>query len=323
LVPSILYPDRADRPPAPLTDRRFAADLNLDQVFAAVNKGREDFDLWPVFYTPLRHLDEVAYRHEVLADLEQAPVITVVKAFGEAMRQVRLVLTTARSLSNSWQRERHFVDAVLVYADAVSSLATALPRLAPQSRGMRAFTGYLRGYQSSPGFAALVDGAKEIVTALGAIRYSVHVKGTRVTVSAHADEPDYTSELLAVTARFRPDAATDYTAKFRSPLHMNSVEAQVLDLVARLNPGPFGALHRYFGQHQGFLDPAVTDFDRGSQFYLAYLDFIELLRADGLPFCYPALSTSPGRVRAQSAFYLALAIAGPGRGDQRLRPQPG
>jgi DNA mismatch repair ATPase MutS len=55
----------------------------------------------------------------------------------------------------------------------------------------------------------------------------------------------------------------------------------------------------------------LTEFDRGSQFYLAYLDFIELLRADGLPFCYPALSTSPGRVRAQGAFDLALAATMP------------
>jgi hypothetical protein len=311
VAPSILYPDSADGPPKPLADRRFAADLNLDQVFAALNKGREDFDLLALFFTPLRHLDEVAYRHEVLADLERAPVVTVVRAFGEAMRQARLVLTMARSLSNSWQRERHFVDAVLVYTDAVTSLAAALPRLAPQSRGIKAFTEYLLAYQSSPGFAALADGATEIVAALSAVRYSVHVKGTRVTVGTYADEPDYTSELLAVTARLRQDAATDYTAKFRSPLHMNSVEAQVLDLVARLHPVPFSALHQYFGQHQGFLDPAVTEFDRGSQFYLAYLDFIELLRADGLAFCYPALSTSPGRVRAQGAFDLALAATVP------------
>jgi hypothetical protein len=307
MTPTILYSDSANGPPPPLEDRRFALDLNLDQVFAAVNKGREDLDLLPVFYSPLRHLDEVAYRHEVLADLERPPIMAVVRAFGEAMRQTRLVITTARSLHNSWQRERHFVDAVSVYGDAVSSLADALPRLEPHSRGMAAFIEYLRDYHSSPGFGALGDGAREIVATLGEIRYSLQIKDTRVTVSPYRDEPDYTRELVAVTARFTEDPATDYTAKFRSPLDMNSVEAQVLDLVARLNPGPFGALHEYFLRHQGFLDPAVTAFDRDSQFYLAYLDFIEPLRGAGLPFCYPSLSTSRRRVRAQGAFDLALA----------------
>jgi DNA mismatch repair protein MutS len=307
MTPTILYPDSAEGPPAPLEDRRFALDLNLDQVFAAVTRGREDLGLSSVFYTPLRHLEDVAYRHEVLADLAQPPIQAVVRAFGEAMRQTRLVLNTARSLRNAWQRERHFVDAVLAYGDAVSALASALPFLEPGSRGMSAFAEYLRGYHSSPGFAELMDRATEIVTTLGGLRYSLHIRGARVTVSAYQDEPDYTRELAGVTVRFTEDAATDYTARFRSPLDMNSVESQVLDLVARRNPGPFGALHEYFGRHQGFLDPAVTTFDRDSQFYLAYLDFIEPLRDTGLPFCCPSLSTTPGRVRAQGAFDLALA----------------
>jgi DNA mismatch repair protein MutS len=318
VAPSILYPDSADGPPGPLPDRHFATDLNLDQVFAAINKGREDLDLWPVFYTPLRRLDDVAFRHEVLADLRRPPILAALRDFGEAMRQTRLVLTTTRSLSNTWQRERHFVDAVAVYCDAVRSLASALPGLGPHSRAMGAVTGYLSGYCSSPGFAALADGAREIVTVLGAIRYSLHIKGNRVTINPYRGEPDYTSELAAVVARFTEDAATDYTAKFRSPLHMNSVEVQVLDLVARLNPGPFGAMHEYFDRHQGFVDPVVSAFDRDSQFYLAYLDFIEPLRIAGLPFCYPVLSTSPGPVRAQGAFDLALAAtAAPGRSPAR------
>jgi DNA mismatch repair ATPase MutS len=88
---------------------------------------------------------------------------------------------------------------------------------------------------------------------------------------------------------------------------MNHVEAQVLELVARLNPGPFGALDQYFRDHEHFLDAGVEAFDRDSQFYLAYLEHIEPLRAAGLRFCYPRLSRAPGRVSAQAAFDLALA----------------
>ena len=74
---------------------------------------------------------------------------------------------------------------------------------------------------------------------------------------------------------------------------MNEVEAKILEVVARLNPGPFGALDEYFRRHQGFVDAAVSDFYRDSQFYVAYLDYIEPLREAGLPFCYPRLSLSP------------------------------
>ena len=74
MTPSILYAaDVGSRPPQ-LVDHRFALDLNLDQIFAAVSAGREQLDLASVFYAPLGHLDDVTYRHEVLADLERPPV---------------------------------------------------------------------------------------------------------------------------------------------------------------------------------------------------------------------------------------------------------
>jgi DNA mismatch repair protein MutS len=305
--PSILYPERAISRPGPLTDRRFAVDLNLDQVFAAVNVGHEQLDLLSIFYTPLSDLDDVAYRHEVLADLEHAPMLAAVRTFGRAMQQMREILATARSLRNRWQRERHFVDAVLAYCDAVSALASTLSSLGPRSRGMRAFTEYICAYQSSAEFTALVDEAGNVITALGGLRYTLHIRGTRVTVSNFGGEPNYAQEVEAAFAKFTQDPVTDYTARLRNPVDMNRVEAQVLELVARLNPGPFGAMHKYFEDHQAFVNPAVATFDRDSQFYLAYLYYIEPLRIAGLPFCYPHLSQTPQRTWANDAFDLALA----------------
>lgn len=307
MVLSLLYPDNAGGLPAALEDRAFAVDLNLDQVFTSANAGREQLDLLPVFYAPLRTLDAVAYRHELLKDLDSPPILGAVRAFGQAMQQVRDILTTMRSLHNGWQQKRLFVDAVSAYCGAVSSLAGALPGLGPRSRAMRAFTEHVRTYQSSTGFRSLVDEARELVSALGTVRYVLHIRGTRVTVSAYRGEPDYAKDVEAVFAKFREGSVKDYTAAFRSPLDMNHIEGRVLDLVARLHPGPFGALDRYFRAHQDFFDEGVAAFDRESQFYLAYLQHIEPLRSAGLRFCYPRLSTSPGRVWAKAAFDLALA----------------
>jgi hypothetical protein len=314
MAPSILYPESAGEPSAPLEDRSFAVDLNLDQVFVSANAGREQLDLLSVFYAPLSTLDGVAYRHEALRDLERPPLLAAVKAFGQAMRQVRDILATVASLHNRWQQDRLFVDAVLAYCGAVSSLASDLSALGPGSRALGAFTEHLCGYQSSSGFASLVDQGTEVVSTLGAVRYALHLRGARVTVSNYRGEPDYAKEVEEAFAKFREGAVKDYTATFRSPLDMDHIAAQVLDLVARLNPGPFGALDQYFRDHQDFLDPAVAAFDRDSQFYLAYLEHIEPLRAAGLQFCYPRLSTSPGRVSVRGAFDLALAakVTSPG-----------
>ncbi len=307
MTPSILYAAGADNPVKPLSDHRFAVDLNLDQIFAAVNAGREQLDLASVFYAPLGQLDDVTYRHEVLADLERPPVRAEVKEFGRGMRQSREILAQARSLRSHRQQERLFVDAVSAYCSAVMSLATGLSRLGPRSPGVRAYTEYISAYCSSPGFTALAEEGEEVVAQLGTVRYALNIKGTRVTVAGPRDEPDYAREIETFFNKFSDGPASAHSAPLPDRLNMNDVEAEILELVARLNPGPFGAMDEYFQRHQGFVDAAIAAFYRDSQFYLAYLDYIEPLREAGLPFCYPRLSARPGRVRANDAFDLALA----------------
>lgn len=312
--PSILYESGGGQTPPPLQDRQFAVDLNLDQVFTSVCEGREQLDLLSLFYSPLRDVDSVAYRHEVMADLERPQLLAAVRSFGQGMRQVRDVLTSVRSLHNRWQQRRLFLDAVSAYGDAVSSLSNELVRLEPGSRGLSAFTRYLSTYSGSAGFTSLVEEAHTILNELGQIRYTLHIRGTRVTVSRYTGEANYAQEVESIFAKFREAPARDFLATFRNTVDMDHVEGQVLDLVARLYPGPFGALDQYFESHHDFLDTGVAGFDRDSQFYLAYLDHIAPLRSLGLAFCYPGLSFSPGRTRARALFDLALAdkISQPG-----------
>ena len=120
MTPSILYTAGAGSRPPGLVDHRFALDLNLDQIFAAVSAGREQLDLASVFYAPLGHLDDVTYRHEVLADLERPPVRAELRAFGRGMRQSREILGQARAMRSRWQEARLFVDAVSAYCGAVN-----------------------------------------------------------------------------------------------------------------------------------------------------------------------------------------------------------
>ena len=156
-------------------------------------------------------------------------------------------------LHNRWQQRRLFVDAVTAYCGAVTSLASALANVRPRSPRHGRFQ---RVRQRLPGFAGVSwrwsTRPSEMVERLeqrSGTRYSL--RGTRVTVSGYQGEPDYAQEVEAVFARFREGAVKDYRAAFRGPLDMNCVEGQVLDLVARLNPGPFGALDRYFSRPPG------------------------------------------------------------------------
>jgi DNA mismatch repair protein MutS len=307
MTPSILYAPGNDNPPGPLADHGFAVDLNLEQIFAAINAGREQLDLSSVFYAPLSRLDDVIYRHEVLAELERPLVRAGVRDFGRGMRQSREILGQARSMRSRWQQERLFVDAVSTYCIAVISLATSFSTLELHSRGMRALAEHISAYRFSRDFTGLADEASDIVTKLASVTYALNIKDTRVTVTEHHEEPDYAREIETFFAKFGNGLGSEHTSAIPNRLNMNEVEAEILELVARLNPGPFAALDQYYRRHQGFMDAAISAFYRDSQFYLSYLDYIEPLREAGLPFCYPRLSVSPGRVRADAAFDLALA----------------
>jgi len=289
----------------------FFPDLNLDQVLEPMTAGREEYDLKPFFYAPLRDVSAVRYRHEVLRDLEKPPVLAAVEAFAEQLRSMREHLAQAERLHYQRQKQRWFLDAVGIYCDAVASLTAALTALEAgaeiASRGLRAFGAYLVAYVASDGFTALQGETRALQDALAGVRYAVHIKGGRVTVSGYGGEADYSAEVAETFAKFRQGAVKDYRVKLSDWADMNHVEARVLDLVARLYPAVFGGLEDYCARHRGYLDATIGAFDREVQFYLAYLGYIQRCKAAGLPFCYPQVSDRSKEVAAEAAFDLALA----------------
>jgi DNA mismatch repair ATPase MutS len=88
---------------------------------------------------------------------------------------------------------------------------------------------------------------------------------------------------------------------------MNPVEAQVLDLVARLYPDVFFHLDTFQQDHANYLDKTVARFDREIQFYVAYLEFVAIFRKAGLPFCIPRVSDTSKEICSYEGFDLALA----------------
>ena len=56
--------------------------------------------------------------------------------------------------------------------------------------------------------------------------------------------------------------------------------------MARLHPETFSQLEQYCARNQRYLDDTIGRFDREVQFYLAYLEYIAPLEANGLAFSH-------------------------------------
>jgi DNA mismatch repair protein MutS len=309
---SILFERPADA--AEQTETSFFSDLNLDQVFTAVAAGLDEYDLAPLFRIPMHSAQSVAYRQDVLGDLEHEAVSAAVAGFAERMREMRRHLAQAAKLRHRYQKEHWLLDAASIYCEAVSALAGALAVTELESRGLAAFREYLAGYTRSPRFTGLVAEIGKVTDALATVRYCVNIKGGRVRITRYDGEADYSAEVAQTFAKFARGAVKDYRVGFSSPADMNHLEERILGLVARLYPDEFSGLDDFCARHADYLDGTIRRFDREIQFYAAYLKFIAPMKAAGLDFCYPAFSTASKEVSATDAFDLALA--------SKLMPEP-
>ncbi len=305
---SILYRNGADRPAAePVGAPSFFRDLNLDQIVTAINTGREEYNLRPFFYAPLADVDAIAYRHEVMQDLEQVELFENIKAFAQGMRRVREHLVQAEKLRHQYQKHRSFLDAAVTYCGAVTCLARDLASAPVSSRGLSAFGEYLTGYANSPRFAALLRKTTELEAKFSDIVYGVLIQVPRVDVRRHEGEPDYSAEVLATFERFKQDAVQRHRFDFSDAIDVNHIEGQILDLVARIFVDEFSNLNTYYVENQKFPDPTILEFDREIEFYVAYQEYINHLKRAGLSFCYPQVTQAHDEVFDYQGFDLALA----------------
>lgn len=285
----------------------FLHDLNLDQIVAAITAEWQEYDLTPFYYTRLNDLDGIAYRQEVMQDLEDQDLMQAVKSFSEQMRAMRARLHQAKELDYKYAMERRFLGAVELYSGAVQCLSRDLCSLDVKSRGLCALREYLREYVASVPFRDLVTELGKLKSDLSAIRYCLLLRNGSVTVRPYQAESDYSAAVEETFEKFSRGAGSQYPLEIPSWSGMNHIEAQVLDRVALLHPDTFGALDAFYAAHEEYLDETIARFDREIQFYVAYLTSIEKFRRAGLSFCQPQLSQTSKAISGRNAFDLALA----------------
>lgn len=285
----------------------FFVDLNLDQIVDTITADKQEYHLKPFFYTPLKDIAAITYRHEIMQDLEHQPLFEHMQVFAQKMRTMREYLAQADKLHYTYQKKRWFLDAVALYCDAITDLVHNLSPHDIQARGLLAFRAYVTDYVSSDHFTSLFAETKQLKADFSSVAYCLLIKGNSVKVRTYEAESDYSTDVTETFAKFQQGAVKDYRIKFSTWADMNHVEARILELVARLYPDIFAHLNEYCTKNSAYLDKTLAIFDREIQFYLAYLEYIAILQRKGLKFCYPRISTTSKEVYNYEGFDIALA----------------
>jgi DNA mismatch repair protein MutS len=285
----------------------FLADLNLDQIISSILAGKDEYNLWPFFYTPLRDADQIAYRQDVFRDLEDESLWNAIQSFAGEMRAMRGDLVRAEKFYYKLQMQSALLGAMETYCGAVGALREDLQNANLHSRGFLGLRGYLLPYTQSDGFTALAADTQKVRSELSGIRYCLHIEGKRLKVSRYDSAPDYGADVLQTFERFKQGAARQYDFRYSDAGEMNHVEAAVLDLVVQAYPDIFASLEQHTQRYSSYLDPLIATFDREVQFYISCLDYMKQFRAARLGVCYPLVSRHSKEVFGRDVFDLALA----------------
>ena len=305
---SILFEAPADREECEVTDvPSFFVDLNLDQIVDAILKGKEEYHLNPILFSPLKTLEMVQYRHEIMQELGNGELLNKIGSFAERMRSARADHAQEARLRHKYQKEAWFLHAASTYLEAISLLSRDLAGVDLKSRGLVSFRDYLSNYLESAAFELLVKDTTSVQAELAKVKYCILIQQNAFTVRKYDNETDYSDEVRGLFTKFHQAAAKDYRVRFSTWPEMNPIEEKILDFVARLYPDTFLQLDNYCETHREYLDNAIKRFDREIQFYFAYLKYISQFTHAGFKFCYPEMSYSGSGLYSNESFDLALA----------------
>lgn len=316
--PSVLWPRQILKMPNETFQKSpdFLVDLRLERIIKAIIGSKREYNLDPFYYTPLRDVETIYYRQEVMKDLENDELLSHIQNFAEKMLVVHRYMKMIEELDYEYNKKGWFLEAVLMYCKTVNDLAFDLNGCELKSRGMLNFRDYVNAYIHSEEFQEMIHKATKIKEALSKIKYCVIIgHGGKVSVKRYSGESDYSIDLEKTFSKFEyGERCEDYIFEMRERYGMSHVEAKILEFVIRLYPEPFNMLKRFCETYtyDNFMDEAILTFEREIQFYVAYLEFISSFKRSGLPFCYPEVADDKF-LNVHDGFDMALAYSSLGR----------
>lgn len=306
---SLLFPqiDTSEKQSFPDQDPAYFEDLAIGRILDSVTKKYEVYNLRPFFRLIPHQRSIIVYRNDILIDFGKEELQEPALEFRDKMILVRNHLNLAEKSFNQYQAAFFSLLAISDYCRAVQDLDAALAKGQPQSEGLRYFTLALHDYVAATDFQDLRQQAEQHHTALAAIRYTVLMNESTITIRGFGDEPDYNEIINQFFERFQ----TGQRMKIEKPalatgVWIGNVQSRILDGVARINPDIFSALCTFTAQGQGFMEPVLLQFERESQFYLSWIDFTRQVSKKNLVFSMASLVTDH-HIQADEAFDLALA----------------
>ncbi|HSN44072.1 MAG TPA: hypothetical protein VLR88_08450 [Propionibacteriaceae bacterium] len=301
--PGLEQPLRAQPPPC-------LADLHLTDVIEAVGGPVDSFQRM-VWHTPCTEVEVIEYRQAVVADLVQPSIRDTLDEFARGVAQERQSITGATHPAYRFAADLGRAESIARFVAVVTTTAERLAALDPPSAGLRDLTRTMIDHTTSEGFRRLSGGVTEVLAELHALEFEVGIQTKSVWVGPVSDREPWVDSIRTTFGRFHSADKPTVARPQRPQRAMVRLEADVLDLVAQLHPGPARRLRDYLATNADVLPPTLDRIAHEVRFYLDYLRALDRLAREGVDVCVPRVTPDPtDPVQVTGMVDLALALGG-------------
>ena len=342
MFPGILF-CRPNHQPLQRHAPDFFRDLNLDQLIRPLLRWREKPDLSALYYTPLENPEDIGYRQEITKDLMHRQNWKRFRGFAQRIFELAACqeadtenFHSGNPLLRNYLLYGHILDHGSRYCAAIRSFLEEIPAMELQSSGLTQAVQALRDLCSSDFYARMLETQQSLRAGFDREQYCMLIRNGSIRLTKYDGEKDLSAEIQAAFQKFSREDSRDYRRIFSETPYADEVEAGVLQCLSELYPDLFRQLKSYVAEFREFTDAGLLQFCRELQFYISWLEEIEKLQAQGLPFCCPedtgsrifcndfydiVLAEKIGNAVVRNSFYLEeperlLVVTGPNQGGK-------
>ncbi len=274
-------------------------DLNLDVIIKEISScfGEDVKRFYAAF-----PLDEECekYRRDIYRDIAKTGLFEPLSGAYELMTQCN---ETAASSSVTMHRIQQVIiklGEMYLYLQSVDALYKALSEREFEAEGLVNVTSAIKNYVTSKPYTDFHAQIFKYRQDIDTLRIRLDYENDRIRVSI-ADNPH--SDSVSV-----PNSDSKIANPFYAYTHLESLEREILTVVADERPELLRALDSYVKKNDNFRNEQITLFFDQIAFYLSYMSFEQNMSRQGYTFCLPTISDD-NQIFADGLYDLALAIA--------------
>lgn len=279
----------------------FYTDFNLSRIISTIsNIWGEDVEEFYRYLPEDRECEE--YRRDVYRDVNREEMQLILQDFLDALKRRESFAAKRESMREEMQLEILYLQEILSYCSAVTTLADRMEQLGVSSEGMKSFLNYLKEYLISAEYREMNEQIAKLQKEMKSFRLKLHYDREMIAVSEGTEEAEYET--------FLQECFPEHGKQLKSPFlldeELSNLELEAVKIFRKKHKEFFKEASVFCKKYKKYIKQEVLTFQSEITYYLAFAKFEKSMKEKGFAFSIPAADPQKA-MEAVGLYDLALA----------------